>query len=194
MQAPPVPQFPGPTRGSLRWAPTGHDSAQTRNAAGPGRPPGAVTAGRLSVATSGFVKSHPVRPLALAAVAGVAVAVAAVLAPAGAGWVGRYDHRLRAYTAQEARQARSQAHRQARRHHRPYRAPVTVYGRLEPWRYHAHAALTSEVVARALALTFGVVLALGAAVAAAWERGRARAVVRTAPPRGGLVTGGSAHG
>jgi len=76
-----------------------------------------VVGARLWRRVSGASGSSP-RLLGAVVGCGVGVALVAAVLPSPA-WIGDYDHRLRALSVPEMRQARAEAHRQARNHRIP---------------------------------------------------------------------------
>ncbi len=146
-----------------------------------------VVGARLWRRGAGVSGSSP-RLLAAVVGCGAGLALVAAVLPSPA-WIGDYDHRLRALSVPEMRQARAEAHRQARTTDSPYQRPAALYAPVTPWQFHARAALTGEVIARAALIALGLGLA-GAGVTMAWWRRRETARQRRmAPPHGDLTTG-----
>jgi len=141
-----------------------------------------VVGARLWRRVSGASGSSP-RLLGAVVGCGVGLALAAAVLPSPT-WIGDYDHRLRALSVPEMRQARAEAHRQARTTGSPYQPPAALYAPVTPWQFHARAAL--------IALGLGLA---GAGVTIAWWRRREAARQRRmTPPQGDLTTGASVKG
>ncbi len=151
-----------------------------------------VVGARLWRRVSGASGSSP-RLLGAVVGCGVGVALVAAVLPSPA-WIGDYDYRLRAVSVPEMRQARAEAHRQARSTGSPYQPPAALYAPVTPWQFHARAALTGEVIARAALIALGLGLAGASVTIAWWRRREAARQRRMAPPQGDLTTGASGKG